>query len=144
METEIKRIRSIVRMFLLLLLIILGVTIHNTPIIVTHILELVDQQTTSSTTSPIPTQPQAIPSPTPSTIKNEEMVNYALSIINGDRMEHGLSNVSLSSIRSGQEHADNMLEQNFPRTKPLGKSCPNVIRPHLVQHDRPVESKIAA
>lgn len=104
-------LKTVVAYFLLL--IILGVTLHNTPVIVTHILELVDQQTTSSTPNPSPTQPPLISSPTPSTIKNEEMVNHALSLINEDRLEHGLSNVSLSSIRSGQEHADNMLEQGF-------------------------------
>lgn len=43
----------------------------------------------------------------------EELVNYALSLINIDRTTHGLSNVSLSPIESAQEHAEDMLEHNY-------------------------------
>jgi len=43
----------------------------------------------------------------------EELVNYALSLINIDRTTHGLSNVSLSPIESAQEHAEDMLEHHY-------------------------------
>jgi len=43
----------------------------------------------------------------------EELVDYALSIINSDRSRNGLSNVTLSSIDSGQQHANNMLKHHF-------------------------------
>jgi len=49
----------------------------------------------------------------PSIYGHEELVNYALSLINSDRSNKGLSNVSLSSIDSGQQHADNMLKYHF-------------------------------
>lgn len=43
----------------------------------------------------------------------EELVNYALSLINTDRQAFGLQNVTLSDSSSGQQHADNMLNQKF-------------------------------
>lgn len=43
----------------------------------------------------------------------EELVGYALLLINNDRMEHGLSNVSLSTIDAAQKHAENMLEHGY-------------------------------
>jgi uncharacterized protein YkwD len=70
-----------------------------------------------STISPVPsTTPSHIPaSPdaTPSEFSHEELVNYALSLINSDRQSMGLQNVTLSSIDSGQRHAENMLKNNF-------------------------------
>jgi len=49
----------------------------------------------------------------PSTYSHEELVSYALSLINSDRTQNDLSNVSLSSVDSGQQHADNMLTYQF-------------------------------
>ena len=48
-----------------------------------------------------------------STYAHEELVNYALSLINGDRQKKGLQNVTLSNIDSGQRHADDMLKQGY-------------------------------
>lgn len=44
---------------------------------------------------------------------HEELIEYALTLINGDRMQNNLANVSLSEVSSGQKHAENMLKQNF-------------------------------
>lgn len=41
------------------------------------------------------------------------IINYTLAVINRDRQENGLSNVTLSNMSSGQQHADNMLEYNY-------------------------------
>ena len=70
-----------------------------------------------STTSPVPiSSPQNTPtSPdaTPETVNHKELVDYALALINSDRQANGLQNVTLSSVGSGQHHADNMLENQF-------------------------------
>jgi len=42
-----------------------------------------------------------------------ELVSYALNIINTNRTNFGLSNVTLSQIQSGQEHADSMLQNGY-------------------------------
>ena len=44
---------------------------------------------------------------------HEELVNYALILINNDRQLNGLENVTLSNVNSAQVHADNMLKNNF-------------------------------
>ena len=44
---------------------------------------------------------------------HEELVDYMLSLINIDRQAHGLQNVSLSSVNSGQQHAENMLKDRY-------------------------------
>jgi uncharacterized protein YkwD len=41
------------------------------------------------------------------------LVSYALSVINTNRTNFGLLNVTLSPILSGQEHADSMLDYNY-------------------------------
>ena len=77
--------------------------------------------TTTITPMPTPTRtttltPTSSPTPTLtpiSTYSHEELVNYALSLINKDRTKYGLSNVSLSSIDCAQEHAENMLAYHF-------------------------------
>jgi len=43
----------------------------------------------------------------------EELVDYTLSLINTDRQAHGLKDVILSDIDSGQRHAENMLENGY-------------------------------
>jgi uncharacterized protein YkwD len=73
-------------------------------------------QSPSASTSPVPsTIPPHTTSPdtTPSELSHEELVDYALSLINSDRQSMGLQNVTLSSIDSGQRHAENMLENKF-------------------------------
>ncbi|MGA2768709.1 MAG: CAP domain-containing protein [Candidatus Bathyarchaeia archaeon] len=47
------------------------------------------------------------------TYSHDELVNYALSLVNSDRSQNGQSNVSLSSVSSGQQHADDMLEHHY-------------------------------
>jgi uncharacterized protein YkwD len=44
---------------------------------------------------------------------HDELVNYALSLINSDRKANGLQNVSLSQVSSAQNHADDMLRNDF-------------------------------
>jgi uncharacterized protein YkwD len=72
--------------------------------------------TTPTSTLPI-TPPVLTPIPTatsiPDTEKQSELVNYALSLINADRQKNGLQNVTLSSINSGQVHADEMLANDY-------------------------------
>jgi uncharacterized protein YkwD len=76
----------------------------------------------SPSTTPLPSNTpsstSALPSATPTntlpeTPINEELINYALSLINSDRQSQGLQNVTLSSVDSGQRHADDMLANNF-------------------------------
>ena len=40
-------------------------------------------------------------------------MSYMLSLINTDRQSNNLQNVSLSSVDSGQRHADNMLANHY-------------------------------
>ena len=44
---------------------------------------------------------------------HDELVLYALELINIDRTEHGLQNVTLSTINCGQLHAEDMLKNNY-------------------------------
>jgi len=78
----------------LLIVIILGVVLYNSSSIISFVQKLIGYQ------------------PTP-TYSRQELVNYALSLINKDRSDHDLSNVSLSLIKSGQNHADNMIKYHF-------------------------------
>jgi uncharacterized protein YkwD len=76
------------------------------------------QSTQSPPASPSPSTTPSAPSTTPpntlpETISHEELVNYALSLINSDRQSQGLQNVTLSSVDSGQRHADDMLTNHF-------------------------------
>ncbi|PVX25723.1 MAG: hypothetical protein CW691_03630 [Candidatus Bathyarchaeum sp.] len=43
----------------------------------------------------------------------DELVDYALVLINNDRTEFGLENVTVSEVNSAQLHADNMLQKGF-------------------------------
>jgi uncharacterized protein YkwD len=49
----------------------------------------------------------------PKTPSHDELVNYALSLINSDRQSKGVTNVSLSQENSGQLHAEDMLKQHY-------------------------------
>jgi uncharacterized protein YkwD len=49
----------------------------------------------------------------PATPSHDEMVNYALSLINSDRQTNGLQSVTLSSINSGQQQAEEMLKKGY-------------------------------
>ncbi len=47
------------------------------------------------------------------TQSNASLVSYALSLINADRRQFGLSNVTLSNESSGQQHSQSMLAYNY-------------------------------
>lgn len=47
---------------------------------------------------------------TPDPLTQEAIIQYALDDINRERTKHGLENVTLSPITSGQQHADNLLQ----------------------------------
>lgn len=47
------------------------------------------------------------------TYSHDELLNYARSLVNSDRSQNGRPNVTLSSVISGQLHANDMLEQHF-------------------------------
>lgn len=55
---------------------------------------------------PDSTEPEVITPP-------NELVAYALTLINNDRQANGLENVTLSNVDSAQLHADNILEHSF-------------------------------
>lgn len=68
--------------------------------------------------SPIPSATPYLPNETPLSTSSEnhnqeELLNYALSLINSDRQSKGLQNVTLSNIDSGQRHAESMLNFGF-------------------------------
>ncbi len=46
-------------------------------------------------------------------VKFGPIINYTLYLINKDRSNYGLSNVTLSPILSGQQHAESMLQNNY-------------------------------
>ncbi len=71
----------------------------------------------SSVSPPFSTsEPSPIPTPTYPLSNNptyERFVDYALSLINSDRQKSGLQDVTLSSVSSGQIHADDMLKNGY-------------------------------
>lgn len=54
-----------------------------------------------------------LPNLSPKTYSREELVNYALSVINSERQSNGLHNVTISNTHCAQQHADNMLKYHF-------------------------------
>jgi uncharacterized protein YkwD len=72
------------------------------------------QLTQSPSATPSPSTTSPAPNTTPSeTVKHEELVDYALSLINSDRQANELPNVTLSSVDSGQRQANDMLANQF-------------------------------
>jgi hypothetical protein len=61
----------------------------------------------------IPHNPIQLNNTKTDTTKHEELVNYALDLINTDRKQHGLQSVTLSSINSAQLHAEEMLKVSY-------------------------------
>lgn len=49
----------------------------------------------------------------PTTINQSRLAEYALQLINNDRAKYGLAPVTLSNEPSAQQHADNMLANNY-------------------------------
>jgi uncharacterized protein YkwD/ribosomal protein L37AE/L43A len=96
---------------LLAIAIVIGVLIWSA---YPHLLQLTQSRSVSPNPSTTPSLPSTTPTNTlPETPSHEELTNYALSLINSDRQSHGLQNVTLSSVDSGQRHADDMLANNF-------------------------------
>ncbi|MGA2522950.1 MAG: CAP domain-containing protein [Candidatus Bathyarchaeia archaeon] len=70
--------------------------------------------TTPPSTSVPPICPTLPPTPTPNAQQEQQdLVDYALSLINTDRQANGLQNVTLSNEDSGQQHADDMLKNGY-------------------------------
>jgi uncharacterized protein YkwD len=44
---------------------------------------------------------------------HEELIEYALFLINSDRQTNGLQNITLSSVDAGQQHANEMLQKGY-------------------------------
>jgi uncharacterized protein YkwD len=67
------------------------------------------------TQSLLPSNPilQTTPTNTDNQVAQTDFVNYVLTLINSDRQQNGLQNLKLSSVNSGQQHADNMLLNNY-------------------------------
>jgi len=55
----------------------------------------------------------SLPNLFPAVPSHDELVNYTLSLINADRQSHNLQNVTLSSVNSGQQHAEDMLRNKY-------------------------------
>lgn len=69
---------------------------------------------TASSTPTIASTPSLTSTPTDtSPLTREELVDYALALINSDRQQNEAENVTLSSINSGQLHADDMLTNGY-------------------------------
>lgn len=69
--------------------------------------------TASPTLAPTPSSTSPIPIILPGGYSRQELVDYALGLINSDRQANGLENVSLSNVGSAQSHADEMLLNNY-------------------------------
>ena len=70
--------------------------------------------TESNTTEPeVNNQNESAPDSGAKPNSHEELVNYALVLINNDRQSNGKENVTLSNVNSAQIHADNMLNHSF-------------------------------
>jgi len=95
---------------LLTIAIIFGVAVWSVPQFFSSDLDSSAPPNSSTSPSVPNTTP---PNILPETISHEELVDYALSLINSDRQSKGLQNVTLSNIDSGQRHAEDMLENHF-------------------------------
>jgi uncharacterized protein YkwD len=57
--------------------------------------------------------PNPLPNLPPKTYSHAELVDYAMSLINLERQNSNLNNVTLSETNCAQKHADNMLKNNY-------------------------------
>jgi uncharacterized protein YkwD len=115
-NTRHKKALATILIVAALIAIVASVVFLNNPFSASH-------NTVSPSTSPFPTPsptqlsitttPTATPTAAPTTEEQQDLVNYALSLINTDRQANGLQNVTLSNIDSGQEHADDMLKNGY-------------------------------
>jgi len=71
--------------------------------------------TTVTSTPPTTSTPSPTPTPTPSAVTSEhqELVLYALELINQDRADYGLAPVELGDNEAAQKHAEDMLENRY-------------------------------
>ena len=101
---------------LFLVVVIAGVIIWS---VYPSLLQSTQNQSVAPTPSTTPSTPSTTPPSTtpsntvPETYSHEELIGYVLSLINSDRQSKGLQDVTLSSIDSGQRHADEMLENRY-------------------------------
>jgi uncharacterized protein YkwD len=72
-----------------------------------------DSTEPNATEPEVNNQNETAPDSGSTTNSSDELVNYALMLINNDRQSNGLENVTLSNINSAQIHADNMLKHSF-------------------------------
>jgi len=116
--TPRKRIIRNVTMFAMIIILIGGVYHHRAFVIPTFLKFIGYEAEISPTVTTTIQTPSLTPtlSPTPTEerkLGHAELVNYALDLINEDRSEHGVSHVTLSSVTSAQEHAEDMLEHHY-------------------------------
>jgi len=99
----------------LLAVVILGAVLWNIPTLVGIVQRTIQNAGLPATASPNATSPTLTPPNTPSPTLSQpmELVDYALTLINTDRAANGLQNVSLSSVNSGQIHAEDMLANDY-------------------------------
>lgn len=74
-------------------------------------------QTDENNTSETEPEPGSIESPLSSLFSSQlsydELVDYTLKLINKERSDRGLNNVTLSPIDSAQKHADDMIKNGY-------------------------------
>ena len=80
---------------------------------VTFPVSLPDSTETNATEPEGNNQNGAVPDSSSKPDGYDELVDYALTLINNDRQANGEENVTLSNINSAQIHADNLLEHSF-------------------------------
>lgn len=99
----------------LLAVVILGAVLWNMPTLVGFIQRASQTVGLPATTAPNATSPTLTPpnTPPPTLSQPAELVDYALELINTDRAANGLQDVSLSSVNSGQIHAEDMLANDY-------------------------------
>jgi uncharacterized protein YkwD len=78
-----------------------------------------------SSATPAPSNSPA-PTSSPSGPSHDDLVNYALALINFDRQSNGAANVTLSNVTSAQNHAENMLQNQY-----LSYWDTNGYKPHM-------------
>ena len=98
---------------LVLMLVLFGaliVVLYTTSNLIAHAPVL--STTTAESTIPYTTIP-GNSSANSSYASSNQIIEYTLSVINSERAQFGLQNVTLSNTTSGQQHSDSMLYYNY-------------------------------
>ena len=112
-----KKVLAILIVLLTIVLIILylespNVNVSSTPIVIANnSANLTSAILSNATNQTVPTT--GVTTSQPSQSSTIALQEYVLSLINTDRNQNGLSNVSLSNETSGQQHAESMLNDNY-------------------------------